>query len=336
MANHPEIIKAAIKGTEKFGFGAGASRLLAGGTTLHEKLEKLLSRFKSTESSLVFNSGYSANTGMIPAIAAEGDMIFSDELNHASIIDSCRLSRAGLAVYRHKDVSELETLVRRTPARKKIIVTDSVFSMDGDIAPLREIAQVCVRQGALLYVDDAHGTGVLGQGRGALAHFGIRPEPWIIQMGTLSKALGSFGAFAASGTDTIDWLSNAARSFVYSTALPNSVVSASISAVRLVMKDKKLIKALWSNIESLLEKLRAIGYEIPAGETPIIPVLAGTVDEAIALSAFLFRRGIYAPAIRPPTVRRPRVRIVVSAAHSETQLELLAKSLADFRKKRGR
>ncbi len=339
LANHPEIIKAVIKAVERYGFGSGASRLIAGGGILHERLERQVSRFKGTESALVFNSGYSANTGVIPAIASERDAIFSDELNHASIIDGCRLSRAETLIYRHKDVFHLKELMTKAKGRRKIVITDTVFSMGGDIAPLREIYNTCLafkeenqkKDTILFYIDDAHGTGVLGNGKGGLSHFNIRPEPWIIQMGTFSKAMGSFGAFVASSKDIIEWISNTARSFIFSTALPSCVVSASITALRLVKTDHSLLRRLWTNRERLIKGIRDAGYDIMESKTPIVPLRTRTIEEALRLSGSLYRKGIYVPAIRPPAVKEPRIRITVSAAHTEKHIDFLVDTLKGIR-----
>jgi 8-amino-7-oxononanoate synthase len=336
LSRHPEIVQAAIHAMRGFGFGAGASRLLAGGCDLHEALEKTVSEFKSAESALVFNSGYCANTGIIPALSSEGDVIFSDELNHASIIDACKMSRARTVVYRHCDMSHLERLMKKEKGGRRVVVTDSVFSMDGDIAPLEDIREICRRQGAFLYLDDAHGTGVLGDGRGALAHFGIAPENWILQMGTFSKALGSFGAFAAGGRDVIGWLLNTARSFIFSTALPPCVVAASIAAVTLVRQDPSPRVRLWKNRQKLVGALAEIGYSVGGSETPIIPLRTGDMAEVLRLSGFLWDRGIYAPAIRPPSVKEPRVRITVTAAHTGRHLRQLVDALESFRKGKSR
>ncbi|MEW6110457.1 MAG: 8-amino-7-oxononanoate synthase [Nitrospirota bacterium] len=343
LASQPEIIESAIMAIEKFSFGSGSSRLLAGGCTLHERLEKDVSRFKDTESALVFNSGYSANTGIIPAITFKDDVIFSDEMNHASIIDGCRLSRAKTVLYRHKDVKHLSELMRKEKGKRKIVITDSVFSMDGDIAPLKEIYGICLshnrepgkRDPAILYIDDAHGTGVLGNGKGALSHFDIRPEPWIIQMGTFSKAMGSFGAFAASGENIIKWISNTARSFIFSTALPPCVIAASIKAIQLIKKENKLIEKLWVNTKRLSEGIKNIGYDTMKSETPIVPIRAGTIRDAMKLSDALFRKGIFAPAIRPPSVREPRIRITVTSAHTAEHIDFLIKTLEDKKRLTG-
>jgi 8-amino-7-oxononanoate synthase len=332
FANRQEIIAAVIKSSQRYGVGSGASRLLAGGTVLHRKLEKKIARFKSVESAVLFNSGYSANTGIIPSIASEGHVIFSDALNHASIVDGCRLSKAKTVVYRHKDVSHLQKLMQKERARRKIVVTDSVFSMDGDIAPLKEIAELCRKYDSLLYIDDAHGTGVLGKGRGALAHFNMKPEPWMIQMGTFSKALGSSGAFVAGSRDVIEWISNTARSFIFSTALPSCMVSASLSAIGLIERDRTPINKLWENRRRVIEGIEEAGYEIFGKDTPIIPLIPGGVKETLRLSLFLSENGIYAAAIRPPTVKEARIRITVSAAHTESHIRLLISALKIARK----
>jgi len=213
--------------------------------------------------------------------------------------------------------------MKKVKARRKVVITDSVFSMDGDLAPLPDIHKVCRRHGALLYLDDAHGTGVLGRGRGALAHFGIKPEPWIVQMGTFSKAFGAFGAFVAGSVDVVQWIANTARSFLFSTALPSCVMVAAAAGLRLVESDPSLVERLWSNRERLYEGLKAIGYSDVVSETPILTVRTSTISDALRLSGFLFENGIYVPAIRPPTVREPRLRITVSAAHTEKQINRL-------------
>lgn len=336
LANHPHVIESAQKAIAMFGFGSGASRLLCGGSILHNELEKKTAEFKETESALIFNSGYSANTGIIPAIADEGDVIFSDELNHASIVDGCRLSRAKKIIYGHKDTKNLSELIEKVTAKRKIIITDSVFSMDGDLAPLKETYELCsflnsklqTPNSILLYIDDAHGTGVLGNGKGALAHFGIKPEPWIIQMGTFSKALGSFGAFAAGSKDAIEWILNNARSFIFSTAMPSCAVAASIAALEVMEREPELLDRLWSNREQAVHGITKLGYDIMGSETPIIPVRTGTVEDALRISQDLMKNGIFAPAIRPPSVKEPRIRITVTAAHTAEDIARLIKALS--------
>lgn len=337
LANHPHVIESSKEAIETFGFGSGASRLLCGGSILHDKLEKKTAEFKGTESALIFNSGYSANTGIIPAIADEGDVIFSDELNHASIVNGCRLSRAKKIIYRHKDIGHLSELIEKETAKRKIIITDSVFSMDGDIAPLKEIYAICFSLNAkrqepdvLLYIDDAHGTGVLGNGKGALAHFGIKQESWIIQMGTFSKALGSFGAFAAGSKDAIEWILNTARSFIFATALPSCAAAASIAALEVIEKEPKLLDRLWSNREHAVHGITKLGYDIMGSETPIIPVRTGTVEKALQISRHLMENNIFAPAIRPQSVKEPRIRITVTSAHTSEDIEKLVKVLGSI------
>ncbi len=324
------LTDAAVHAIAEFGFGAGASRLLAGGTQIHSILEKAVAVFKETETALVFNSGYIANISVLPSIAVEGDVIFSDELNHASLIDACRLSRAQKAIYRHRDTAHLSMLMQTAGGDKKIVVTESIFSMDGDIAPLREIAALCKEHGALLYLDDAHATGVLGNGRGALAHFGMRPEPWIIQMGTFSKALGSYGAFIAAEKNIIDWLVNTARGLIYSTALPACVAAASLKALQIVQSEPILINRLWQNRERLFKGLHALGLNTGCSETPIIPIVVGDVKETMDISSALQRRRLYCPAIRPPTVNQPRIRVTVTAAHTEEDIAVLLSALEEI------
>ncbi len=337
LASHPEIIRAAAGSMKEFGFGGVASRLLGGGSILHGDLEQKIARFKGTEASLIFNTGYAANTGALPAISGEGDVIFSDELNHASIIDGCRSSRARTVVYRHRDTTHLSELLKKEKGKRKIIVTDTVFSMDGDIAPLKEIYDLCSSLNrepsgvsALLYLDDAHGTGVIGNGRGALAHFALRPEPWIIQMGTCSKALGSLGAFVAGSREAIEWITNKARSFIFSTAIPACAVAASVKALELIEGSPELLQKLWKNRRMLMDALREAGFDTGQSETPIIPLKMKTVVETLNLSRFLREKGIYAPAIRPPTVREPRVRLTVTAGHSREDIVALVKALSDY------
>ena len=327
LAGHTYIKEKAKNAIDFYGFGAGASRLLGGGCSLHKELEERTALFKCTEASLVFNSGYAANAGILPSIADKDFTIFSDELNHASIIDGCRLSGAKLYIYRHKDLSHLGELLEKGSSEKKLVVTDTVFSMGGDIAPLKGIYEICRNNDALLYIDDAHGTGVLGNGKGALSHFQIRPEPWIIQMGTFSKALGSYGAFVAGSSAVIQWILNTARSFVFSTALPPCIVAGSLAGLELVERDSGPLLKLRSNREKLANGLSALGFDIMGSETPIIPIKTGTIKDTLRISRRLFEKGIYAPAIRPPTVKTPRIRITVTAAHTEEDIERLIEAL---------
>lgn len=329
LANHPYLIDIVKKALDDYGYGSAASRLLSGGSNLHKELEDKIAKFKGTEFALVFNSGYSANTGIIPAITDKDDVIFSDELNHASIIDGCRLSKAKTLIYRHKDVSHLDDLIRKEDAKSKIVITDTVFSMDGDIAPLSEICDISKKNNAILYIDDAHGTGVLGNGRGALSHFNIKPEPWIIQVGTFSKAFGSFGAFVAGSRDVIEWILNTARSFIFSTALPSCVIAASIAALELIEGNPELIKKLWANRNKVVKYIKDTNFDIIKSETPIITLKTGTVLNTLRVSNQLYDKGIFAPAIRPPTVMEPRIRITVTAAHTDEDIERLIEALRE-------
>jgi 8-amino-7-oxononanoate synthase len=330
FSTHPSVMNRAKEAIDEFGYGSGASRLLGGGSILHKDLEDKIAQFKETEAALVFNSGYSANTGIIPAIADEDSGIFSDEFNHASIVDGCRLSKAKTRIFRHKDLDHLEELLSKENFRKKIIVTDTVFSMEGDIAPVKELFDLCKRYDALLYLDDAHGLGVIGNGKGALPHFNMQPEPSIIQMGTFSKAFGSFGAFVAGSSDVIEWIMNNARSLMFSTTLPPCILAASAASLELIEKDTEVINKLWTNRNYAAGLLEDIGYDIMGSETPIIPLRMRTVENASRLSRHLYERGIYAPAIRPPTVKEPRIRITVTAAHSKKDIERFIEALKEL------
>lgn len=329
LSSHPAIIKAVTDAMNRYGFGSGASRLLSGCYSPHKRLEDKIAAFKETEASIVFNTGYAANTGTIPSITGEGDLIFSDELNHASIIDGVRLSKAALHVYRHRDLSHLESLLKKRAVGtigNKLIVTDTVFSMDGDIAPLKDLHFLSSKYGATLMIDDAHGTGVIGEnGRGALERFCLKGDD-IIQMGTLSKAAGCFGAFVAGSRDLIDYLINRARSFIYSTSLPPAVAHAGIASLDIIDKRSvRLRNKLWKNRERLYDGLNKLGYNTLGSETPIIPVLIGDTKKAVSLGEYLYENSIFAPAIRPPTVPegKSRLRFTVTAAHSNEDIDLL-------------
>ncbi|HSW63833.1 MAG TPA: aminotransferase class I/II-fold pyridoxal phosphate-dependent enzyme [Dissulfurispiraceae bacterium] len=330
LACHPDLVAAALAALDACGTGAGAARLLGGGTHYHRLLEKQTAQFKGTEDALLFNSGYTANLSTIPALAGKGDVIFSDELNHASIIDGCRLSRAKTVIYRHCNADHLKELLRTEQGKRRLVITDSVFSMDGNIAPIPALSAACRTSKALLYIDDAHGTGVLGGGYGVLRHFGILPEDHIIQMGTYSKALGSFGAFAAAPSDIIQWLLNAARGFIFSTALPASVAAASLAALRLVETADACNARLWTNRTLLVEGLTRLGYDVSQSETPILPLFVGDIGTTLRCGDYLRENGIFAPAIRPPTVAAPRIRLTVTAGHTEDDIRKLLNVLAGW------
>lgn len=325
LCNDKRLKIAAIRAIKKYGVGSGASRLISGNMRLHCQLEERICRFKKTDAALVFNSGYCANLGIIPALAGREDVVFSDRLNHASIVDANILCRAEVRRYPHNDMIALERLLAAsTSFRRRVIVTDSVFSMDGDIASLPSLEQLAAKYGAFLMIDDAHATGILGgQGRGSLEHFGIENDS-IIQMGTLSKALGCFGAFVCGSKSFINYLINKARPFVYTTALPVSVCASAIAAIDIIEKKPDIINRLKRNIVFLKDNLRVMGFSISSHVTPIIPLIIGNNLIAIEFSRRLFKSGIFAQAVRPPTVPEgtSRLRITVTASHRKQDLEI--------------
>ncbi len=332
LAGDSRLAEAAAAAAGRYGAGAGAARLLSGGTALHKELEGKAASFTGAGAVLLFNSGYHANTGAIPALAGPECTIFSDELNHASIIDGCRLSRAKTVIFRHADPEHLGRLLKaeRAENERALIITESVFSMDGDIAPIEDIFGLCERYGADLYVDDAHAVGVLGAGRGSLAHFGLTPSgPAVIQMGTFSKALGSYGAFIAADIGIIGWLKNTARTFIFSTALPPSVAGASLAALEILDSGEglSLMEKLHANRNLLYNGLSKQGFDMGDTKSPVIPVFVGGIDEAVLASKRLLDAGFYVPAIRPPTVNRARLRLQVTAAHSESHINSLLAAL---------
>ena len=332
LADHPRLKEAAIKAIERYGVGSGASRLVSGTMKLHEELEERIARFKGTEAALVFNSGYTANTSVIPALVGRGDIVFSDKLNHASIIDGCVLSRAELKRYQHKDVEGLEFLLKdgrseergaRSPRR--LIVTDSIFSMDGDIAPLPEIVTLAKKYCAMVMIDDAHATGVLGKsGKGSLEHFDLKCKEDIIQIGTLGKALGTFGAYIGGSRELIDCLINKARGFIFSTSLPPSVLASAMAAIDLIEDEPELRQALWEKTWYLQKGLDSLGFDTMGSETQIIPVFIGDTGKTMEFSRRLLEEGVFVSGIRPPTVPegKSRLRATVMANHSYDDLDM--------------
>jgi 8-amino-7-oxononanoate synthase len=324
LSKHPSLQEAAHRAIDRYGSGSGASRLVSGTSPLHQELEERIAGFKGTEAAILFNSGYAANTGTIPVLAGEGDVILSDSLNHASIIDGCRLSRAEVLVYRHRDMGHLEELLKKNcSAWRRLIVTDGVFSMDGDIAPLPDLVMLSEKYDAILMVDDAHATGVLGKrGRGSAEHFGLEGRV-PIQMGTLGKALGSFGAFVAGSRDVIDYLINSSRSYIFSTALPPAVCVASMAAIQIMDREPWRREALWRNRSRFAAGLSAIGITAENSETPIIPLMIGDAERALHAAGGLFAGGIFAQAIRPPSVPdgASRIRTTVMATHSDQDID---------------
>ncbi|MEO5360827.1 MAG: 8-amino-7-oxononanoate synthase [Nitrospirota bacterium] len=329
LASNPALIEAAKQALMDYGHGAGASRLLSGGTYLHALLEEKTAAFKGAEKAIMFNSGYAANTGAIPALTDDNSAIFSDALNHASIVDGCRLSAAKRYIYKHNDLNHLEPLLRNSPCAHKLVITESVFSMDGDVADIYNLNLLCNKYNAALYIDDAHATGVLGQGRGALAHFNVTPNDNIIQMGTYSKALGSIGGFAVGSEAVIDYLFNTARSLIYSTALPAAAAAASLAAIEYVGAHTVLIVKLHKTIDTCRRMLRSKGFTVTLDNTPIIPIVFDLTAETLRISERLLEMDVYAPAIRPPTVKRPRIRISVSAFHEKEDIEHLVNALSE-------
>ncbi|UCH80422.1 MAG: 8-amino-7-oxononanoate synthase [Nitrospiraceae bacterium] len=338
LSGHGEVVKAACFAMQKYGVGSGSSRLLSGTIEPHVMLERTVARFKDTHKALVFNTGYAANTGLIPVITDEQSVIFSDELNHASIIDGARLSKAETRIYKHNDISHLEELMKTSLDDKSIlrrlIVTETVFSMDGDIAPLRSILKLSKKYKALLIIDDAHGTGVLGNtGRGGLEHFNIK-DSGIVQMGTLSKAVGCFGAFVAGKKSLIDLLVNRSKSFMYSTALPPAVAAAAAMALHIInTSSSRLRKRLWRNRERLFNGLEELGFDTLQSETPIIPILTGNVKDTLRFGKYLYKNNIYAPAIRPPTVPEDtcRIRFSVTAGHTSDDIDRVIDLLRQYK-----
>jgi len=324
LASHPALKRAAIEATQRFGTGTGSSRLIAGNLEALGDLEARLAEFKGTEAALVFGSGYLANLGTLPALAGPGDVIFSDELNHASLIDGCRLSRAQVIVYRHCDVDHLsEMLPHAADARRRLIVTDSVFSMDGDLAPLAEIVELARRYEAAVMIDEAHAVGVMGPtGAGLASALNLEREV-DVQMGTLSKALGSYGAYVAGCATLVDFLINRARSFVFTTGLPPACAAAARAAIDLIATEPGRIKRLWDNGCYLSDGLLDAGFKLGRTATPILPVMVGEAQPAMDLAEALLARDIFVTAIRPPTVPAgtARLRVTPTADHSRADLD---------------
>ena len=336
LANHPKLIKGAILATKKFGVGPAAVRTIAGTTKLHKELEAKLAKFKRTESVLTFQSGFVANLAVVPALMGENDLIFSDELNHASIIDACKLSKAQVIRYSHSNVADLEEKLKQSPKEsKKLIITDGVFSMDGDIAPLPEIYKVAQSYNVMLMVDDAHGEGVLGSnGRGIVDHFKLHGKV-DIEVGTMSKAFGVVGGFVAGKIELIEFLSQRARPFLFSSAMTIPDVGACIAAVDLLENSDGLIKKLWRNADYLKKGLIKIGFDIGNSQTPIIPLMVGDSKKAQDMSKELFKLGLFAKAIAYPTVAlgKARIRIMNSAGHSQEDLDKALEIFAKVKEK---
>lgn len=341
LADHPNLKEAAIRAVEKYGVGSGASRLVSGTMELHASLEERIASFKGTERALLFNSGYAANTGVIPALAQKGDILYCDKLNHASIVDGCLLSRAQLVRYPHNDMAVLRRRLAEYRGKgRSIIITDGVFSMDGDMANLPELVALKKEFGALLMVDDAHGTGVLGpNGRGTAEHFGLQSEI-DITMGTLGKALGGFGAYIAGSKEIVEYLVNKARSFIFSTSLPPAVLAAASAAFDIVDSSTgaDLRRSLAGNAAFLRNSLREAGFDTLGSETQILPVFVGEAQNTMEFSRALLGEGVFVQGIRPPTVPvgSSRLRCTLMATHEQAELQNVVNAMCRAREKVGK
>ncbi|WP_096199562.1 8-amino-7-oxononanoate synthase [Bacillus sp. FJAT-45350] len=332
LACDKRLTNAADTVGKTFGIGSSGSRLTTGNTLWHEKLERRIARFKQTEASLLFSSGYLANVGVLSSLPEKGDVILSDELNHASIIDGCRLSKAKTIIYKHDRMYDLEQkLIETQHCTRRFIVTDGVFSMDGNIAQLDAITALAKKYQAFVIVDDAHGTGVLGEnGRGVCEYFGVKPD---VMIGTLSKAVGTEGGFVAGSRILIDFLINHARTFIFQTAIPPSVCAASYEAINIIEENKQKRESLMVKVNLIRTRLQALGYNVKGDETPIIPVIIGDAKKAIWFADKLQEHNVFAPAIRPPTVKdgESRIRLTVTAEHSYDDIDTLIQAFEIIR-----
>ncbi|RMJ04034.1 8-amino-7-oxononanoate synthase [Marinobacter litoralis] len=337
LANHPDNIEALKNALPETGLGGAASHLVCGHHDAHHQLEQRLAEFTRRSSALFFSTGYMANLGVISALVGRGDTVFSDRLNHASIIDGCILSRARVRRYAHGDVAALETMLADTSGHK-VVVTDGVFSMDGDVAPLKALARVCKAHDALLVVDDAHGIGVLGpQGRGSVLEAGLSEDEVPVLIGTLGKAVGTSGAFVAGPEVLMDYLVQKARTYIYTTAMPPAMAIATCASLNLIESDDQRRAHLNELIVRFREGAQALGYELMPSYTPIQPIMIGGNEEALALSQALEQQGVMVTAIRPPTVPegQARLRVTLSAAHSHEHVDRLLGALSECRTLRG-
>ncbi len=338
LANDSRLGQSIVESIQREGFGSAASRLVCGNMPSHRALEERMARFKGTEACLTYSSGYMANVGIISSLFGKDDIIFSDRLNHASIVDGIRLSGATLKRYRHLDMEHLDQLLESTSAlRNRCIITDSVFSMDGDVAPLDKITEIAQRHDCQVMIDEAHAFGVMGDhGQGCAHHFGVQDQI-DIQMGTFSKAAGSFGAYVCTSRLIRDFLINRSRSFIYTTGLPPLVTAASLKAVEIIEEDQSLRQKLWDNTHYMRAALRLAGFNTLSSSTPIIPILIPDPDVCVTFSRRMFDQGILISAIRPPTVPKgtSRLRLTVMAAHTKTDLDLTLNRLQNVGKDLG-
>ena len=324
LTTHPRLREKAIEAIERFGVGTGSVRTIAGTMAMHIELERRLAEFKQTEAVVVFQSGFTANAGTVSAILSKEDVIISDALNHASIIDGCRLSRAAIKVFPHKDADAARDILRDLmPGQRKLLITDGVFSMDGDLGPLPALCDLAEEYGAIMMVDDAHASGVFGRnGRGTVDHFGMHGRV-DIQVGTLSKAIGALGGYVAGSQSLIDFLHHRARPFLFSTSHPPSVVATCMAAIDLLLEEPQIIDRLWDNTRFFKAGLSALGFNTGISESPITPVIVGDGALAMKLSDRLFDQGVFAQGIAFPTVARDaaRVRTIVTATHTKDELQ---------------
>jgi len=339
LANHPRLVEAAHKALDQFGVGPGAVRTIAGTMRLHTELDRRMARFKGVDSAITFQSGFTANLGVIPALVGKGDAIFSDELNHASIIDGSRLSGAKILRFKHADAEDLGRVLdeQRADFRRALVVTDGVFSMDGDIAPLDEIYQRSNRADAILMVDDAHGEGVLGKGgRGIVDQFGLHGKV-DVEVGTFSKAFGVMGGVVAGNDKIVEWLHQRGRPFLFSSAMTVPDVAACLAAIDLLEESTELVDRLWANTELFKREMKSLGFDTGKSVTPITPVMLGEAKVAQQFSRELFEEGVFAMPLGFPTVPRgaARLRVMISAAHSSSDLEQGLQAFADVGRKLG-
>jgi len=324
LTTHPKLIEAAIQAIRDYGVGSGSVRTIAGTMTLHMELERRLAAFKHTEAVVVFQSGFTANAGTVSSILTKEDVVISDSLNHASIIDGCRLSRAAIKVFPHKDVEAARTILQDLPAsQRKLLITDGVFSMDGDLGPLPALCDLAEEFGCIMMVDDAHASGVFGRnGRGTVDHFNVHGRV-DIQVGTLSKAIGSLGGYVAGSKDLIDFLCHRGRPFLFSTSHPPSVAATCIAALDVLEQEPEIIERLWDNTRFFKAGLETLGFDTGVSESPITPVMAGEGSRAMELSDRLFKAGVFAQGIAFPTVAKDkaRVRTIVTATHTKDELQ---------------
>ncbi|MEA2088824.1 MAG: 8-amino-7-oxononanoate synthase [Patescibacteria group bacterium] len=347
IATHPRVVNAAVNATKKYGVGSGGSRMLSGNLRIHRDFEFAIAKFKGYEDAIVWPSGYSANVGIISALInplkvgvsdffERKGVIFSDELNHASIIDGCQMSKQKIVIYRHNNVGDLEKKLKKYKKRRELVVTDSVFSMDGDIAPLDKIAKLCKKYDAMLMIDEAHATGVLGdKGHGAVEYFNLDPSKDVdVIMGTCSKALGVTGGFVVGSKSLIRYLRVASRSYIFSTAMTPASSAALIEALKVIEDEPEIREKMWKNVKYLRESFNKIGFDTITSETQIIPVLIGKEEKAIEFARKLLAKGIFAPCVRWPAVRKnkARIRFTVMSEHTKEQIDYLLQCCCDIGK----